>query len=434
MDEANATKPASQWRESLRLVLLLLLGGLLSGLVGVALVFLMEGVQLVAYGCTEGSFLTRVAGASLPRRILAPLIGGALVGLGWWWLRRSGPVATFVVALERQDGKFDTWPNVADSALQVVAVGSGLSIGQEGAVRQLAAVAVSRLAEAMEVPWPQRRLAMACATGAGLAAVYNVPVSGVLFAVEILLASWKPKTILAAAVMSGIATVVMWPLSGNVPTYVFPDVRLDLPLLLWTVAAIPLCALTGWSFSLLLSLARRPGPATWRVPLNLAVVGGLIGLAAWWLPMLPGNGRSALQLTFTDGGPAWLFVVLLMAKPVATAAVWRAGGLGGTLTPALATGGALGGLVAVAVGASGADSRIASFALIAAVGVLAVTQRAPLFAAVFGFELTRPPLDLAIPLLIVAVGSYAITVVRAKGRAGRSQAFPAKPVSAPGAE
>ncbi|WIM72687.1 chloride channel protein [Corynebacterium suedekumii] len=93
-----------------------------------------------------------------------------------------------------------------------------------------------------------------------------------------------------------------------------------------------------------------------------------------------------------------------MAKPLLTAFSLGSGAVGGTLTPALAVGAALGGLVGVLVGVD--PGLVAVFALIGAAGVLAVMQRAPLFAAVIAWELTWAPWW-TLPLLVaVAVAAY----------------------------
>ena len=139
-----------------------------------------------------------------------------------------------------------------------------------------------------------------------------------------------------------------------------------------------------------------------------------MGACALVLPPVPGNGFDIIQLTLHLGGSGALFACLLVAKPALTVLCLRCGAVGGTLTPALATGASLGGAAAFFFHWAGlpwmdSEYSIISCALIGAAAVLAVTQRAPLFAAVVTWELTAAPLWLVGPIVISALGSFYLT-------------------------
>ena len=96
---------------------------------------------------------------------------------------------------------------------------------------------------------------------------------------------------------------------------------------------------------------------------------------------------------------------ILLLKPLLTAVFLRAGAVGGMLTPALATGAAAGSVVALTLNQlAGTHIAVSPLALTCAAGVLAITQRAPLFAALFVWELAQPPWWL---LLVFAVAAFA---------------------------
>lgn len=397
--------PERRGAPALRWALAVLAGGLAAGLVGAAMAWLLIQVQVLAYGVRAETLLTDVQAAPPWRRVLAPALGGLLAGLGWWWLRRGGEPLGVEGALDAP-GRMGLARPFADAALQLLVVGSGASIGREGAPRLAAGAVADQLAARLRLEPAHARAVIASGAGAGLAAVYNVPLAGVVFALELVLA-WRPAAAVASALpMSAIATVVAWPVVSTRPTYAFPDVALDPAALAWTAAAIPLTAALGLAFGRLAAASawRRPAPGPW-LPAWTAGAGAAVGLASVWLPMLPGNGKDLMQLAFDGQLALAACAVLLVAKPLATALCLRSGATGGLLTPALATGAALGGVAASLLDAAGGGVSGAPLVLIAAAGVLAVTQRAPLFGAVMAWELTRAPLWTIPCLLAVAYGS-----------------------------
>jgi H+/Cl- antiporter ClcA len=100
---------------------------------------------------------------------------------------------------------------------------------------------------------------------------------------------------------------------------------------------------------------------------------------------------------------------VLVLKPFLTAVFLRAGGTGGMLTPALATGAAAGTLFVLAINAAaGTHFHVAAISLAGAAGVLAITQRTPFWAAIFVWELARPPLWLLLVFLTTALAAYGI--------------------------
>jgi H+/Cl- antiporter ClcA len=113
-------------------------------------------------------------------------------------------------------------------------------------------------------------------------------------------------------------------------------------------------------------------------------------------------------------------VIILVLKPVVTALFLRTGAVGGMITPALATGAAAGSVAALALNhLAGTDLQVSAVSLTCAVGVLAITQRAPTFAALFVWELARPPYWLLIVFLVAAFTAHGIRWLREQRRAER---------------
>jgi H+/Cl- antiporter ClcA len=112
--------------------------GLLAGVAGLATTLVLRFVEHLTYHYTFGTLLQGVTGSSPVRRALGPMVGGALAGLGWWLLRSRAVVPPLSEAIARRE-RIGLAPFGADAALQVVLVGSGASLGREGAPRQFAA-------------------------------------------------------------------------------------------------------------------------------------------------------------------------------------------------------------------------------------------------------------------------------------------------------
>lgn len=140
--------------------------GLLAGLAGLATTVVLRSVEHLTYHYTFGSLLDGITGSSPVRRALGPMVGAAVAGAGWWMLRRRTEVPPLAGTIAGR-GRVPRLTWSIDAMLQVVLVGSGASLGREGAPRQFAAVLgdfgtawLRRLSPA------DREILLACAAGA----------------------------------------------------------------------------------------------------------------------------------------------------------------------------------------------------------------------------------------------------------------------------
>lgn len=389
-----------------RMAVAAVLAGLAAGAGGIVLTLLLHAIQHWAFGYTEATFFVGVERAAPSRRVVAMAIGGLVVGVGWWALRRwCRPAPSIDQALADPDQVLPLGVATADAALQIVAVGAGASLGREGAPRQLGAALAHLIATRLRLSDPQRRTIVACGAGAGLAAVYNVPLGGALFTLEILLASATMADVLPALLSSGVATAVAWTVLSDQPTYRLPAQILHPPLLGWAVLVGPLAGLVGVYFIRFTSWTRRFAPSGWRLPVATTALFAAVGAAAILYPELLGNGKGPAQLAFDGTLGLAALAVLIVLKPVATGACLASGATGGLLTPALATGAMLGGLTGGAWSLLWPGAPIAGYAMIAAAAVLATTQRAPLCAIALVLEFTDTGLALAVPMTLAVAGA-----------------------------
>ncbi|MET3805103.1 H+/Cl- antiporter ClcA [Nakamurella sp. UYEF19] len=392
-----------------RLITVAVCTGLAAGVAGVLLTLLLHLVQHLAFGYTEATFLTGVERASPLRRVLALGVGGLVVGLGWWALRRwTAPLSSIDDAVRDGTGRLPLREATAEGVLQIVAVGCGASLGREGAPRLLGAALAGWLADRTGLGSTQRRTVLACGAGAGLASVYNVPLGGALFTLEILLMSAALREVIPALISSAVATAVAWPVLSSRPTYLVAPVSLHPNEIVFAAALGPIAGLLAVGFVRLAAAARRAAPTGWRLPIVVTVVFAGLGAVAIAYPALLGNGKGPAQLALDGSTSLLLLATLILLKPIATAACLASGANGGLLTPALAIGALLGALAGGGFSMLWPGTPVAAFAMIGAAAVLAAAQRAPLCAIVLVLEFTQTGLTLLLPLGIAVGGAMLV--------------------------
>ena len=388
-----------------RFLLAAALAGVAAGLVGIAMALLLELFEALFYGVAHGGLLERLAAAPPWRRVLAPTMGGLVAGGVWWWLRATGGVADVETAVADRSGREATRMGLVrpflDAVTQVLTVGSGNSVGREGAPRLAAGAVAAGLAARLGIGRPESAILIASAAGAGLAAMYNAPLGGAAYAVElVMVAGMRRRGALVAVPVCLIATLVSLLHSHGRPTFEVASPGLSSGTVLGLVLLVPVAAALGvgarrlWSWM----LARRVRAVRW-LPVAIGVAGLITGLVSLWVPAVVGNGRDAMEVALgahvpedSSGAPSAVLVMLLgivTLKPVLTGLTLGAGATGGRLAPSLAVGSSAGAALAIALQAGGVETSISVLAMAGAGAVLATTQKAPVFGIVFTWELAR---------------------------------------------
>ncbi len=396
--------------------------GLLAGVAGLCTTLLLRFVEHLTYHYSFGTLLSGVSGSSPVRRAVGPMIGGALAGFGWWMLRRRTQVPPLAETITTHR-PIPRLTMTLDAALQVLIVGSGASLGREGAPRQFAAALGDLGTSRWSLTARDREILLACAAGAGLAAVYSVPVGGALFATAIMLKTWHPRAVGTALITSSLAVAVASPVTREAAPLDWPSPQLSYLLTGFALALAPLAVGVGLAFNYIMARARPSATMkSWVLIPTIAAAGLLIGVCSIRYPELPGNGKSILTVSLNSGLTLGAAAVILLLKPLLTAVFLRAGAVGGMLTPALATGAAMGSVVALAINTwTEHHVSVPAVSLTCAAGVLAITQRAPIWAAIFVWELARPPWWLLAPFLIAAVLAHGLRLLVERRRTPAEQ-------------
>ena len=318
------------------------LAGVGTGLAVLLLVWIVHSIEHLVWGEGRGPFLD---GLAAPSEFWLPLVtvsaAGVIAAVGWYLIRRFGrPVASVEQGVDGR--RMPVLETLVDTVLQVVSVALGASIGKEVAPRELAAMASSKVVGWFRLTPRWRRILIASAAGAGLAAVYNVPLGGAVFVLEVLLGTFDMRALVVAVVTSAIAAVVAWIGLGNEHQYAVPPFVLSAPLVAWSIVCGPLFGFAAYGFVRLTTRARADAPKGRLLPVLALINFAVIGVLAMRFPQLLGNGKGPASLGFDGSLTIGLAAALLVLKVLIEAGSLRAGAEGGLLTPGLANGALLG--------------------------------------------------------------------------------------------
>jgi CIC family chloride channel protein len=346
------------------------------------------------------------------QRLLIPAVGGLASGLVLFWgLRLVGPQGSNNVleAVVAGDGRLRMRSALVKAVSSVFSIASGASIGREGSITQLTAVLASKGGQLADWQPSRLRLLVACGAASGLAAAYNAPVAGAVFAAQIVFGNFSMNLFAPLVFASVVATMVSRSFFGIGPWYSVPEFGSpNLTHLPWFVALGILAGGLGAIFLKMLSYGEELfARLAWPVYGRLALGGLLVGAIAIAFPEVWGNGYSVtnqiLREQFARAEfPVWFLLGIFLAKLLATVIAVGSGTVGGVFTPTLFLGAGLGSLFGVVLHGLGcaASVHVGAFALVGMGSVLAATIHSPLLALIMIFEISLnhsliPPLMLA---------------------------------------
>ena len=419
-----------------RFWVMVVLTGIAAGLFGALMMAILFNVQYAAFGYHAGSLEHGVAQAPAARRVASLLIAGVFGGVAWFLLRRytRGELSEIDEAVWNGDGRLSFRRCLGTSVISEVVIGMGASIGREAAPKLLGGASGSVLAGWGGLSAQQRRLLVACGGGAGLAAVYNVPLAGALFSAEILIGSITLPVMLPAIACSWIATATAWIYLPDHAVYPgIPDYRFTWSVMTWAVLAGPVIGLVSAGYIRLIgwvSYHRATGTTALFAPV---LAFGILGVIGIWYPQLFGNGLDMARDAFLGISSAGLLLTLFALKPLVTALCLGSGASGGLFTPTLATGAVLGGALGIAWNLAWPGSPSGAFAMVCAAAMIGASMQAPLSGLALVLELTHSGFGLMVPMM-AATGIATLVAFHVDGYSIYSARLPAcTPDSTPAA-
>ncbi len=347
--------------------------------------------------------------------VLIPALGGLL----------GGPLITFVAreakghgvpevmqAIALQGGRMRPIVAGVKAVASSICIGSGGSAGREGPIVQIGAVLGSVLGQAFRLSDERIRNLVACGTAAGIAAVFNAPIAGSLFALEVILGEFTTSYFGSVVVCAVAASVVSRHFLGVSPAFVVPAYTMVSAWEVLPYALLGLCAgVVGWGFVTALYGAEDIFD-NWRVPeyLKPAAGGLLLGLLAIYLPQTLGTGFSGIEQAIQGKGTVLFLGIMVLAKMLGTSFTLGSGNSGGVFAPGLFMGAMFGGafghflhpLFPTMTAGAGA------YALVGMAAVFAAAAHAPITAILIVFEMSGD-YRLILPLMLATVLSSLVS-------------------------
>ncbi len=364
----------------------------------------IDAVSMIAFGATEAGVVSGAERLNFFRGWAAPVIGGLAVSAMLFFADRfkilekgrSQGIADVIEARAIGGGRVSIRSGLAAAAVSAVSLGAGASAGREGPAVHLGATIASALDRHMGFGAKQRRTLLGCGAAAAVAASFNAPIAGVLFALEVILGNYALSVfgpIAAASVASAIVTRIHL---GDFPAFAPPAYGLvqtiDVPLsaLLGIV-----CGLVASAFLLstetmtvrIRAFADRVGMSyLWLPPLGGLVV-GLIGA---FYPEVFGVGYEAVTKALAGEYTIAALALLVIFKTAATAVTLSCRFGGGVFSPGIVIGAFAGAAYGAALGALFPDATASPvyYAMIGMGAVAGAILGAPISTTLIVFELT----------------------------------------------
>lgn len=326
--------------------------------------------------------------------ILVPAIGGLIVGpLIYRFAQetKGHGVPEVMTAIAVMGGRIRKRVAFVKILASAITIGSGGSAGREGPMVQIGAGIGSTVGQFLKMSDERIRTLVACGAAGGVAATFNAPIAGAMFALEILMG--QVSLDFSLVVLSSVASaIVSRAVLGNFPSFTVPGYSLvsvnEMPLYIFLgvlagLAAVAFVRVLYWFEDRFDSWRFRP----YLMP---AVGGLLVGGMGFFLPQIFGTGLPAIEDALNGRMPFLILAVLVIAKMLSTSLTLGSGGSGGVFAPALFVGAMLGGAYGHVVHGifPSFTAGPGAYALVGMGAVFGGAAQAPLTAILIIFEMT----------------------------------------------
>lgn len=404
--------------ENTAVIILASLIGLIGGIGAVGFRTLIETIQNLTIG-GHTDILRRVTDLPWQIKLLLPAAGGLVVGPLVYYLGRETKghgVPEVMEAVALRGGRIRPRVMLLKTFVSAVTIGTGGSVGREGPIVQIGSSIGSAFGQWLGVSQDKLKVLVACGAAAGIAATFNAPIAGVMFAVEIILGNYAITTLVPLIMASVMATIIGRWYFGDIPAFEIPAYGLNSA---WEIVPyIFMGMMTGVvavGFVRLLygleDFADNIPIKGWvKTPLILL----LVGLMVVQFPQVYGVGYDTITQVLKGQTGWYLLLLLLPVKMLATSVTLAAGGSGGVFAPSLFLGAVFGGLFGSMMQALFPDLVMSSgaYAVVGMSAMVAGTTHAPITAFLIIFELTGD-YKLILPIMICSIlATFVASVIK----------------------
>jgi len=377
------------------MVLVAVVIGILGGYGAIAFRFLISVFQ-EAFWRTSDYSLAYISQLPWYVVVFTPAAGGVLVGAIIHYFAREAKghgVPEVMEAVALREGRIRPRVVIAKALASSACIASGGSVGREGPIVQIGAAIGSSLGQLLKTGPGRLRTLAGCGAAAGIAATFNAPIAGALFAVEVVLGDFGVPHFSPIVMASVAATVVSRAYLGDFPAFEIPSYSLVHPgeLLAYGVLGV-LAAFVAIAFIQSLYFAEDRFDEI-KLPLPAkACLGGMgVGAIALFYPGILGVGYESINNALMGSPALTLLLPLILAKLLAVGITIGSGGSGGVFAPSLFLGAMLGASVGQVVNMLFPDATAppGAYALVGMGAVVGATTHAPITAILIIFELTN---------------------------------------------
>lgn len=394
-------------------IILLTMGvivGVLAGYGSVGFRILIDYLRELIYG-SSGNFIEVLSGIPWYIQLAVPTAGGLIVGpMIYFWAReaKGHGVPEVMEAVSLKGGYIRKRVGVVKTAASAVTIAVGGSVGLEGPFVQIGSALGSTVGQVFRTSAGRMRILVGCGAAAGIAATFNAPLAGMMFALEIVLGEFAITTFSPIVIASVMATAVSRSYMGDYPAIMVPQYELvsAWEFILYALLGA-LSGLAGVTFTTVLYKIEDLVDAI-KFPeyLKTALAGFTLAAIGLIAPMVMGVGYEGMHLALNGQLVWWMLLVALVLKILATSVTLAGGMSGGIFAPSLFMGAMLGGafghfaneLLPTLTAGSGA------YAVVGMGAVVAATTHGPLSAFLILFEMTGG-YKIILPLMIGCVVS-----------------------------
>ncbi|MBD3233719.1 MAG: CBS domain-containing protein [candidate division Zixibacteria bacterium] len=394
------------------LILLAFLVGVTTGVGAVAFRWLVLTMKDLFIG--TGLDVLSGKGTLFPRYTvpLIPMIGGFLVGPITYYFAREAKghgVPEVMAAVALKGGVIRPRMVSAKAFSSALCIGTGGSAGREGPIVAIGSAIGSTIGTLFRMSGERVKVLVGCGAAAGISAVFNAPIAGVLFALEIILGDFAIHTFSPVILSSVIATVISHYFVGDFPAFEVPKYNL---VSAWEIPMYSLmgfvCGVIAVVFTTL--LYKSEDIFEEKVKLHPAIkpaLGGLmVGIIGFFFPQIFSDGYEVITAAL-HGNLAWnLLFILVFLKIIATSLTLGSGSSGGIFAPSLFIGAMTGGSFGILMNSlfPAVTASPGAYALVGMSAVVAGTTHAPITAILILFEMTND-YRIILPLMIASVFS-----------------------------
>ncbi len=382
--------------------------GLLGGFGAIGFRLLIRAVQGIFYG--SGPDLVEIV-SSIPWywKILIPAIGGLVVGPLIFFFAREAKghgVPEVMEAVALRSGIIRKRVVIVKSLASAICMGSGGSVGREGPIVQIGSAIGSAFGQILRVSGNRLRNLVGCGAAAGIAATFNAPIAGAIFALEVILGEFEMGTFGPIVLASVMATVVSRAFLGNYPAFSIPEYHL---VSTWEIPAYLIMGFLAGLVALLFTKTLYKSEDFWnglKIPeyVKPALGGFIIGGLSLLFPQILGVGYETITVALLGMMPWFLLLILVFVKIAATSLTIGSGGSGGIFAPSLFIGAMMGGVYGNVVHYlfPSVTASPGAYSLVGMGAIVAGATHAPITAILILFELTDD-YRIILPLMMTCI-------------------------------